>query len=727
MSILNITVIPADGSEPQVLKFEGQSLTIQGITLQVVPDVVVVTPPVVVPVPLAITSPVSGGASSSTTLSGTSPAGSTVQILDSFVPAVVIVSVPAVPSGLTGIVAGTSIVLSWNQAPSAIGYKVYRNAVALTATAQTATTYIDSTAVAGTTYTFDVSSVGTGGESSLTAPVSVTMPPVVVTGNTTLSINSGGPTVGNFVNDTDFNGGQAFAVANAISVAGVLNAAPATVYQTERFGAASYVIPGLVPSSSCTVRLHFAELFWTAAGQRLFSVVINGTSVLSSFDIFAAAGGEFKAVVKDFPVVADASGKVTVSLMTGASDNPKISALEVIGTFTSAAIPPVTTPPVTIPPVTTPPVTTPPVTSPFTGTYTPGVWADLTPAGLNLTASSGHFGCASFDVDPSNPKTIYICVDQRGLYKTTDGGVTWVLLGDPTKTNTSPTTTSFIDSPINVRVDPKNSSHLILTQGVRGNTIGFWISNDAGLTWTRPAWFAANAPTQDVTTLEVDPADFNHILVGSHSPWTDSTGMYGGGILESHDCGVTFTIHQPPNKVWGFGTIGISFLSDPTLGIGNSNTWLVTTDGQGLWRTADAGTTWTQVSTGLNSSHGGNQIYYAKTGFIYTALFGPVVRSKDNGVTWENLSSAPFGPYYSVCGDGTNLYTCISFTGDNGGHGLQPFITSLETDGVNWTPYNPSAGPQTFADGPFRMMFDKVNSILYAGCWNTGFLALKVK
>ena len=58
-----------------------------------------------------------------------------------------------------------------------------------------------------------------------------------------------------------------------------------------------------------TVRLHFAEIYWTAAGQRRFNVAINGTQVLTNFDIFATAGAN-KALVRDFsatPTRADRS------------------------------------------------------------------------------------------------------------------------------------------------------------------------------------------------------------------------------------------------------------------------------------------------------------------------------------------------------------------------------------------------------------------------------------
>jgi hypothetical protein len=42
-------------------------------------------------------------------------------------------------------------------------------------------------------------------------------------------------------------------------------------------------------------------------------VAINGTPVLSNFDIFAAAGGKDKAVVEQFTAVADAQGRITIA------------------------------------------------------------------------------------------------------------------------------------------------------------------------------------------------------------------------------------------------------------------------------------------------------------------------------------------------------------------------------------------------------------------------------
>src|SRR6476620_6876592 len=60
------------------------------------------------------------------------------------------------------------------------------------------------------------------------------------------------------------------------------------LYINEHATAFRYNIP--VPNGSYTVRLHFAELFFNAAGVRRFNVAIQGAAALSSFDIYSQAG-----------------------------------------------------------------------------------------------------------------------------------------------------------------------------------------------------------------------------------------------------------------------------------------------------------------------------------------------------------------------------------------------------------------------------------------------------
>ncbi len=149
-----------------------------------------------------------------------------------------------------------------------------------------------------------------------------------------VKINAGGPAVSPFVGDTDFTGGTTSSTGTAIDLTGATNPAPMAVYQTNRFGTFGYSVAGLPTTGSYTVRLHFAEEYWTAAGSRLFNVVINGTQVLTSFDIFATAGGEFKAVVEQFNVAANSSGRVTVQFNT-VKDNAQVNGIEINPSNTS--------------------------------------------------------------------------------------------------------------------------------------------------------------------------------------------------------------------------------------------------------------------------------------------------------------------------------------------------------------------------------------------------------
>ncbi len=145
------------------------------------------------------------------------------------------------------------------------------------------------------------------------------------------AINAGGGAAGTFAADGYYSGGQTYSTSAAIDTTGVTNAAPQAVYQTERYGNLSYALPNLTAGSSYTVRLHFAELYWTSSGQRIFNVAINGSPVLTNFDIYGAAGGENKAIVKEFTATADSSGTISIQLTT-VKDNAKISGIEVIPT-----------------------------------------------------------------------------------------------------------------------------------------------------------------------------------------------------------------------------------------------------------------------------------------------------------------------------------------------------------------------------------------------------------
>jgi hypothetical protein len=165
----------------------------------------------------------------------------------------------------------------------------------------------------------------TSGSVSGTASVTVSSTPTTV-----YRIDSGSSSaVSPFTADQFFSGGSTRSVTNTINTTGLTNAAPQAVYQTERYGNVTYTMPSLVAGASYTVRLHFAELFWTATGKRKFNVAINGTTVLSNFDIFATTGAEFKATLREFTTTANASGQIVITTTT-VTDNATVEGIEII-------------------------------------------------------------------------------------------------------------------------------------------------------------------------------------------------------------------------------------------------------------------------------------------------------------------------------------------------------------------------------------------------------------
>jgi beta-galactosidase len=146
------------------------------------------------------------------------------------------------------------------------------------------------------------------------------------------AINCGGGASGLYVADKDSSGGSAYSSGAAVSTGTIVNPAPQAVYQSERFGNFTYTIPGLSAGATYIVRLHFAEIYWGAvagggAGSRVFNVSINGTQVLSNFDIYATAGGANRAVVRQFTAVAG-GGSIAITFTT-LVDNAKCSGIEV--------------------------------------------------------------------------------------------------------------------------------------------------------------------------------------------------------------------------------------------------------------------------------------------------------------------------------------------------------------------------------------------------------------
>ena len=145
---------------------------------------------------------------------------------------------------------------------------------------------------------------------------------------TVKQIDSGGPKSGSWSADTNYNGGRAQFISRTISNIGSV---PMTVYQTQRSGKFEYSISNLV-AGSYTIKLHFTEGTYNAAGRRLFNVVINGVTALRNFDVFAAAGGRYRAVTVTVPATIVAGGQLRIQFIPVKTD-AIVSGIEVLKPF----------------------------------------------------------------------------------------------------------------------------------------------------------------------------------------------------------------------------------------------------------------------------------------------------------------------------------------------------------------------------------------------------------
>jgi photosystem II stability/assembly factor-like uncharacterized protein len=340
-----------------------------------------------------------------------------------------------------------------------------------------------------------------------------------------------------------------------------------------------------------------------------------------------------------------------------------------------------------------------------------GQWVDITVPGIDPSQTP----CTDLQFDPSHAGTLVAFYGTLGVFKSTDWGGSWTAIGD------LPTPASLG----RIRIDPGDASHMYATGSVEGSSLGFWVTNDGGETWTMPEAFTAGAVAgtwnTDVYNIVVDPTDFDHVLLGFHSPWACCG--EDAGIVESTDGGATFVAHAP---MAGMNHAqGVAFLFDPSNGIGNANTWLVGGGYEpGLYRTDDAGSSWTHVDD-LHDSHGGFDAHYSAQGYVYIGGEGAIFRSTDNGLTWEAENGdggVPYNWYYGVIGDGEQLYTSAAFVGVDEN---MPMLVAPEggpDEGRVWTAFN----DQILPAGPWRMVFDPVHRVIYDATWNGGAWALSL-
>jgi hypothetical protein len=150
---------------------------------------------------------------------------------------------------------------------------------------------------------------------------------------TTIRVNAGGPSItdgnGNIWQaDTGFDGGYTYSTTSPITA----SAGDGRLYQTEHYttGPLHYTFANL-PNGVYTVNLYFAEIYSGCfySGCRVFDVAVQGTTFLSSFDPWSAAGGGNIGIVRSTSAVVS-NGSLNIAFLSSYLQYPTISAIEII-------------------------------------------------------------------------------------------------------------------------------------------------------------------------------------------------------------------------------------------------------------------------------------------------------------------------------------------------------------------------------------------------------------
>jgi hypothetical protein len=170
---------------------------------------------------------------------------------------------------------------------------------------------------------------------------------------TAIRINSGGPSYTDSLGQV-WSADQSFVNGTTQTDAGqaVAGTVDDPLYRSERYAATlKYQVP--VANGTYEVTLYFAEMYFAAAGARVFNVSLEGQTVLQNFDIWAVAG-KYAAVTRTYSI--KVSDGVLNIVGTASVNNAKFSALEIRSSSGTSTPTPTPTPTPTATPSPTPSV-----------------------------------------------------------------------------------------------------------------------------------------------------------------------------------------------------------------------------------------------------------------------------------------------------------------------------------------------------------------------------------
>ena len=237
---------------------------------------------------------------------------------------------------------------------------------------------------------------------------------------------------------------------------------------------------------------------------------------------------------------------------------------------------------------------------PYRSTDGGATWTRTPLTGLNTFPQA-----SAMAVDPTNSSVLYAGFPNGSIYKTTDGGNNWSVLNNAV---------NFI-TPFCIVFDPVTPSTMYV-----GSVVGGFKSTDSGATWTAMN-FGTTPFSPNVRAIAVDPT----------APATVYAGTLSTGIFKSTNAGSTWT---PMNNGMGPNSV-LSIAIDPS----NTSTIYVGHDSQGrAHKSTDGAASWTPVNNGFPTS--AVMAMVATPSAVYAATDGAgIVKTTNGGTSWTNASA----------------------------------------------------------------------------------------
>ena len=393
----------------------------------------------------------------------------------------------------------------------------------------------------------------------------------------------------------------------------------------------------------------------------------------------------------------------------------------------------------------------------YAGSADGGVWksADGGVSWRNITDIIHVSSVGALALDSSDDNTLWVgagetnprndIIQERGLYRTTNGGRTWQTIAFPGGPGTS-----------KILLDPKDPKHVIVAilGDVFGPSLdrGVYVTFDGGATWSKTLFVSNQSGASD---LAMDPHDPNVIYAGMwhvlRRPWALTSGGTDDGLYRSADGGKTWAqVTGNGFPAAPIGRIGLAIAPSDSKRIYA----LVETANGLLWRSDDAGATWKMVSKDslanqrpfyfsharvsptdpntvygvsmlLSASYNGGDKFSIANYSVHSDLHdlwisssgkrmalagdGGIAISDDGGSSWNNSRNIPIAQVYRVAtSDGTpylicgglqdnNAYCGPSFNGNTDGMTNRDWFKVVEGDG-EWAIPDPTNPRLIWAD-----------------------------